>query len=156
MRPLPALVAVLLVIAVFPASGGAVTRTTAVLDRFEGDHAVLVTADERRLVLPRSAVPPAGRHADAVFRVVLQDDRVIDLRYRPEESRERAQRAQDRFDRLAEEPDGETETDSDPDASAGPVAGGPLFTSRTVGCLQRLRSHRPAASAPTPVRGRPC
>jgi hypothetical protein len=144
MRPLPLLVAVVLVIGLLPASGGAVTRTTAVLDRFEGDRAVLVTDTERRLVLPRSAVPPAGRHADAVFRVVLQDGRVIDLRYRPEESRERARHAQDRFDRLAEDPGDDSAAET------------PAFTPRTVACLQRLRSHRPAASPPTPTLGRPC
>jgi hypothetical protein len=151
MRPLPVLVAVLLVIGLLPAPGGAVTRTTAVLDRFEGDRAVLVTDGEQRLVLPRSAVPPAGRHVDAVFRVTLREGRVIDLRYRPEESRERARRAQARFDRLAEDPDGD-----DPDADAGPGPDRTLLTPRTGGCLRRLPSHRPAVPGPTPVRARPC
>lgn len=147
MRLLPALVAVLLVVGLLPAPGGAVTRTTAVLDRFEGDRAVLVTDSEQRLVLPRSAVPPAGRHVDAVFRVTLQDGRVVGLDYRPEESRERARRAQDRFDRLAEEPDPSTEQPGSERTGLSP---------RGAGCLLRSPGHRPAGPAPTPVRARPC
>lgn len=78
---------------------------TAVLDRFEGESAVLLletggeTADE--LVVPRSLLPVEGRHQDAVFAVSVLGDRT-ELAYEPDETRRRAEDAQDRFDRLSE------------------------------------------------------
>lgn len=82
----------------------------AVVDRFEGDQAVLLleadgeTVGER--VLARDRLPEDGRHVDAVLRVDLEDDRVADVRYEPEESERRAERTRRRFDELSRRPPG--------------------------------------------------
>jgi len=78
---------------------------TAVLDRFEGERAVLVL-DERpsSLAVDRSALPTAGRHADAVFRVRVAHGTLASVRYDPERTRRRARESRERFDRLADPP----------------------------------------------------
>lgn len=82
----------------------------AVVDRFEGDQAVLLleadgeTVGER--VLARDRLPDDGRHVDAVLRVDLEDGDVVDVRYEPGESEERAERARRRFDELSRRPPG--------------------------------------------------
>jgi hypothetical protein len=84
---------------------------TATLDRIEGtpggDLAVLVIERDgdpvSQLDLPLEAVPDDGRHADAVFEVVVGSDRFA-LTHRPDETERRAAAAQSRFDRLARRP----------------------------------------------------
>jgi hypothetical protein len=82
----------------------------AVVDRFEGDQAVLLleadgeTVGER--VLARDRLPDDGRHVDAVLRVNLEDGDVVDVRYEPEESERRTERARRRFDELSRRPPG--------------------------------------------------
>ena len=79
-------------------------RYAAVLDRFEGESAVLLveangeTVDE--LVVPTRLLPSAGRHENAVFAVTASDDRT-ELAYDAEETERRAEGAQNRFDRLS-------------------------------------------------------
>ena len=84
---------------------------TATIDRFEetpgGDLAVLVVERDgdpvSQLDLPVAAVPTTGRHVDAVFEVVVADNR-FEVGYRPDETSRRAESAAARFDRLARRP----------------------------------------------------
>jgi len=115
------LVVAVLVAGLLPAPGAAATERTAVLDRFEGDRAVLVSDADERFVVPRSAVPPEGRHVDAVFHLTLQDGRVVGMRYDPAATRERERRNQARFDALAEDASDRAPPDTD---RSDPVAGG--------------------------------
>jgi len=144
-RLLALVLAALLVVGLLPAPGAATTERTAVLDRFEGDRAVLVSDADERFVVPRSAVPPEGRHVDAVFHLTLQDGRVVGIRYDPRETRQRERRSQARFDALAEDaPDGSDDGppatgDPDDDPIEPPV---PL-TLRTGGSRAPLLRHLP-------------
>ncbi|WP_254535019.1 DUF3006 domain-containing protein [Halomarina litorea] len=83
-------------------------RYTAVLDRFEGDDAVLVLErggeDVDDIAVPRSDLPERGRKQDAVFAVVVRDGELRSVRYKPHATRSRGERAQSRFDRLARRP----------------------------------------------------
>lgn len=62
-------------------------------------------------------LPRRGRRPDAVLTVVVEDGELTEARYRAEESRERKETAQSRFDRLAERPprrsDRESESESE-------------------------------------------
>ncbi|PSQ02788.1 DUF3006 domain-containing protein [Halobacteriales archaeon QS_5_70_17] len=103
---------------------------TAVVDRVEDGLAVLLleadgeTVDD--LLVPPERLPRRARTAGAVLTVVVEDGDLIEARYRPEETRERAERAQSRFDRLAERPpkrddraSEDDRRDGDPDAHRG-------------------------------------
>lgn len=82
---------------------------TAVVDRLEGDRAVLVlerdgeTAGE--LVTDAGDLPDDGRHADAVLEVTLCEGRVVSVEYDPAATEARAESAQRRFERLSRRPD---------------------------------------------------
>ena len=77
----------------------------AVLDRFEGNLAVLLLEADAEtvgdLAVPRERLPDDARRVDAVLRVVVEDERLVDARYDGDETEERAERAQSRFDRLS-------------------------------------------------------
>ena len=81
---------------------------TAVLDRFEEEQAVLLlesdgeTVDE--IVIQRDDLPESGRHQDAIFRVTVDGDTVVEIEYEPTETEKRADAAQEQFDRLARRP----------------------------------------------------
>lgn len=80
---------------------------TAVLDRIvDGKTAVLLVEEGDQVIdqfdLDVEAVPKDGRHEGAVFEVVLDDDVLRELDYRPVEERERREAAQAKFDRLSE------------------------------------------------------
>lgn len=94
---------------------------TAVVDRFEGDSAVLLLeADGETVaehVLDVERLPEEGRHVDGILEVEIEDDAVVDVTYAPEETAERADRAQRRFDALSERPPS-SEDDSSTDSSA--------------------------------------
>ncbi|SEP10425.1 Protein of unknown function [Halogranum amylolyticum] len=87
---------------------------TGVIDRFEDDLAVILleangeVVDE--LVLEREAIPTEAAHPDAVLEVTLVDGEVTDLSYDATETTDRKNRAQSRFDRLAERPPSEDES----------------------------------------------
>jgi hypothetical protein len=78
---------------------------TAVLDRFEEDQAILLLERDDELVdelvLPESVLPAAGRHQDAIFTLIKNEERT-ELTYESEETDERKTRAQSRFDRLSQ------------------------------------------------------
>jgi hypothetical protein len=84
---------------------------TATIDRFEetpsSKLAVLVVeaAGEpvSQLDLPVEVVPSEGRSVDAVFDVVVADDR-FELAYRAGETERRSASTRTRFDRLAQRP----------------------------------------------------
>ena len=77
-----------------------------VLDRFEDNLAVVLlerdgdTVDD--IALPREQLPKEGRHQDAIFTVVMDDETVETISYRPEETREKSGQVQSRFDRLSQ------------------------------------------------------
>jgi len=92
---------------------------TAVVDRFEGDQAVLLLEADgetvRERALDSGRLPPDARHVDAVLRVEVRDGDVVDLSYQPAESERRSERAQRRFDDLSSRPpsaDDDSEADS--------------------------------------------
>jgi hypothetical protein len=77
---------------------------TAVLDRFEGDLAVLeVTAGDEQyeLVVDEAELPADARHPDAVLEVTVCDGALEDAVYDADASAERSEKAQRRFDRLS-------------------------------------------------------
>lgn len=81
---------------------------TAVVDRFEGDLAVLLleaggeAVAER--VLDRERLPEAARHVDAVLTVELDDGDVASITYEDAATESRAENAQRRFDELSRRP----------------------------------------------------
>ena len=92
---------------------------TAVLDRFEGDTAVLVFDDgDRRLSVPRTSLPVAGRHVDAVFDVSVAHGSLTSARYDPRTTRRRERCARQRFATLARPSDGgESPANAEPSAT---------------------------------------
>lgn len=85
----------------------------AVVDRIEdGLAAVLVEGDDDplgELLVDPADLPEAARHADAVLRIEIRAGEMTDVTYRPDETEQRADRVQSRFDRLSRRPseDGE-------------------------------------------------
>lgn len=90
---------------------------TAVIDRFEGDLAVLLLEDDGATVddiaVDRSALPDDARHVDAVLSVVVEDEELLDASYRPDETEQRTESAQSRFDRLSQRPPSEEPANHD-------------------------------------------
>lgn len=80
----------------------------AVVDRFEGDRAVLLLEDGDEVAgdvaVPRERLPEPARNQDAVLEVVVQGGRLADATYRPGETERRRESARDRFDRLSRRP----------------------------------------------------
>ncbi|APE95685.1 DUF3006 domain-containing protein [Halodesulfurarchaeum formicicum] len=82
---------------------------TGVVDRFEGDQAVILleadggTVDE--VVLTRSALPADGDRVDAILRIVREGDEIREIEFDAEESKRRKESVNDQFDRLSERPD---------------------------------------------------
>ncbi|GAA0217197.1 DUF3006 domain-containing protein [Halobaculum roseum] len=79
-------------------------KHTAVVDRFEGDLAVLeVTTPDglRQLVVDESELPEDGRHQDAVLEVTVKSQELVGAVYNERETESRAEGAQDRFDQLS-------------------------------------------------------
>jgi hypothetical protein len=83
---------------------------TAVLDRFETGAdderlaVLMLEADGETvgdLVVGAADLPGDARHADAVLEVDVADGALASATYRPAETEERAEAAQDRFDRLS-------------------------------------------------------
>lgn len=84
---------------------------TGVIDRIVEGKAVLLleaggeTVDQRDL--PVETVPADGRHEGAVFEVVIEDDEIASLAYRPDTEADRREAMQDRFDSLSKRLDEE-------------------------------------------------
>ncbi|WP_224332662.1 DUF3006 domain-containing protein [Haloprofundus halobius] len=79
---------------------------TLVLDRFEEDDAVLLVEEDGDLVdeivLPKAMLPVDGQHQDALFSVQHTSETVTELQYDSEQTQERKESAQGRFDRLSQ------------------------------------------------------
>ncbi|MFC5972923.1 DUF3006 domain-containing protein [Halomarina salina] len=77
----------------------------AVLDRFEGDLAVLLLEADEETVgdvsISVERLPEAAHHTDAVLHVTVEDGDLVDARYDEDETEARADRVQSRFDRLS-------------------------------------------------------
>jgi len=90
---------------------------TAVVDRFEEDLAVLLLEADGdtvgEVVVDEAALPEDGRHIDAILRVELDDDQLVDVTYEEAETEARSERAQSRFDSLSQRPpSGDDEDDA--------------------------------------------
>ena len=94
---------------------------TAVLDRFEqtdgGDELAVLLVEARgevvdELHVDRQLLPATGRHENAVFELTTADDELTEIAYRPDETEERREAAQSRFDRLSRRPPTDDETES--------------------------------------------
>ena len=82
--------------------------TTGVVDRFEGEQAVVLLESDAavvdEVVLDEQQIPEDGRHVDAVLRVELEEEDVVRMSYDAAETEERKTSVQDRFERLSERP----------------------------------------------------
>lgn len=87
---------------------------TGVIDRFEEDLAVILLEEDGEvvdeIVLDRAKLPDEAAHQDAVLEVTLTEGEVTELSYDPAETDDRTERAQSRFDRLAERPPSDEES----------------------------------------------
>ncbi|QCC51426.1 DUF3006 family protein [Halapricum salinum] len=61
-------------------------------------------------VLEASILPEDARHADAVLTVKITNGNLLDAEYDPDQSKERADKAQSRFDRLSKRPPSDKDT----------------------------------------------
>ena len=81
---------------------------TAVVDRIEDGLAILQLESAGEvvdsLVVDEGSLPAEGRHQDAVLTVEVADGELLDVEYRPDETTERREHAQNRFDRLSRRP----------------------------------------------------
>jgi len=80
---------------------------TAVLDRFEDSDPVLELSGESgryELAVEQQDLPQSARHTDAVLEVELIDGQLVSAEYKPAESKQRRDDAQNRFDRLSKRP----------------------------------------------------
>jgi hypothetical protein len=86
---------------------------TAVVDRFEDELAVVLVEGDGdvvgEMVVEASVLPEAGRHVDAVMVVEFVERELVDVEYRAEETEERQEAAQSRFERLSERPHSDDE-----------------------------------------------
>lgn len=81
---------------------------TAVLDRFEGDLAVLVLEQDGEsideLAVDASTLLEAALGQDAVLDVTIEDRDLTSATFQPEETERRREDAQNRFERLSQRP----------------------------------------------------
>lgn len=79
---------------------------TAVLDRFEGDYAILILeADGEavdRVMVDPTVLPEAGQHRDAVFTVEVSDTEIVAIQYDPDTTDDRQTTAREQFDQLSQ------------------------------------------------------
>lgn len=83
-------------------------RYTAVVDRIEDGLATILLeeggTDAYELVVDPEELPEGARHGDAVLTVDVEDEDLVDVTYDLEETEERREAAQSRFDRLSKRP----------------------------------------------------
>ena len=86
---------------------------TAVVDNVEDGLATVFFErdgeEQGDAVLEATRLPPDARHADAVLSVTLGDGRIGAASYDPEETADRSEAAQSRFDRLSRRPPSESD-----------------------------------------------
>lgn len=75
-------------------------KTKAVIDRFEGDKAVLLVGEEEdRLIVPRTLLPPRVKEGDWL-QVDVEDDRVLSAAIDDDETASAKQRIAEKLARL--------------------------------------------------------
>jgi hypothetical protein len=75
-------------------------KTKAVIDRFEGDKAVLLVGEEEdKLIVPRSSLP-AGIKEGQWLQVDVVDDRVLSATIDKAETNKRVERIEEKLARL--------------------------------------------------------
>lgn len=88
---------------------------TAVVDRFEEEQAVLLLeAGEEtvgELLVERNELPEDGRQVNAVLSVEVTDDDLVEATFEAQETEERSDRSQRRFDELSRRPPSRDEDD---------------------------------------------
>lgn len=88
---------------------------TAVVDRFEEELAVLLLEENGEtvgeVVVDQERLPEKGQHVDAVLQVELENDELVDVTYEEQETDDRSERAQRRFDDLSQRPPSEEDED---------------------------------------------
>lgn len=81
---------------------------TAVVDSIEdGLATVFFEQDGQEVadtVFDVTKLPADARHADSILTVVISDGEIVEAEYAAEQTEERADQAQSRFDRLSERP----------------------------------------------------
>jgi hypothetical protein len=92
---------------------------TAVVDSVEdGLASVFFERDGESLggdVIEATELPEAAQEADAILHVTVEDGACIDWVYDPEQTAERAEAAQSRFDRLSQRPPSADDPEPDED-----------------------------------------
>jgi hypothetical protein len=87
---------------------------TAVVDSIEDRFATVFFEEDGEevgdVVIEASALPTAGRHADAILSVTIVDGTLLEWEYDPERTEQRQRAAQDRFDRLSRRPPSDEES----------------------------------------------
>jgi hypothetical protein len=75
-------------------------KTKAVIDRFEGDKAVLLVGDEEdKLIVPRATLPPGSKEGHWL-QVVVEDDRVLSAALDEGETKKAQERIAEKLARL--------------------------------------------------------
>jgi len=91
---------------------------TAVIDRFEEEHAVLLLEDNDETVgeavVDTEQLPEDARHVDAVLSVEFEEGDLVEMAYLREETTDRSGEAQSRFDDLSQRPPSQDEDDNSP------------------------------------------
>lgn len=81
---------------------------TGVVDSIEDDLArVFLEQEDEEIddrLLDAARLPEEARHEDAIVRVTIEDDEVVELTYDVEQTEQRREAAQSRFDRLSTRP----------------------------------------------------
>jgi hypothetical protein len=77
-------------------------KTKAIIDRFEGDTAVLLVGDEQdRLIVKKSSLPKGVKEGDWL-QVEVKDDRVFSATTDPQGTADAKKRIQDKLNNLRE------------------------------------------------------
>jgi hypothetical protein len=75
-------------------------KTKAVIDRFEGDKAViLVGEEEEKLIVPRASLPPGAKEGQWL-QVDVEDDRVLSVALDEDETAKAKKRIAEKLARL--------------------------------------------------------
>lgn len=81
---------------------------TAVVDSIEDGYATVFFEHDGEeagdAILDKSTLPKDGQHADAILSVTIIDGDLVEAEYEPEQTANRAEQAQNRFDRLSKRP----------------------------------------------------
>ena len=82
---------------------GPTHHTTAVVDRFVDDQAVLLLEDDEtdELIVPVTELPKQAREDGGVLTVVIEDEEVRSITYNAEATNERRQQIQNKLDQLS-------------------------------------------------------